>query len=130
MANTVSFKLSGLKEVQEALSTMGRRQAANFLKKAETKASKVFLDAIQDTVPHDTDYLSEHMVAQAKLKGDSLTMRIGPDKSAFWGLFTEMGTKNGIRPVHWLFRAFMQAKDAALEEFVKACQQMIAGMKK
>jgi len=132
MANSVTVKLSGFEELEQTLRDGTKKMAVKFLRGAEKSAGKIWQEAIANRAPVDTGHLAESIKIKTEVKsGDngSMTMKVGPDQSAFYGVFQEFGTKD--QPARPFMRpAFEETKDEVLEALVTECKNRLEDLKK
>jgi HK97 gp10 family phage protein len=120
--------IQGLDELEATLTEGSRKAALKFLRNAEKKAARPVLDAQRMTVPIDYGDLLEALKISSSTRGDTLTVRVGPDKSQnYIGRFTEFGTID--QPAqHWMSRAFDASKESALDAFIEVATDSLEEM--
>src|SRR6266478_6429835 len=103
------IQVSGLDELEDILTNRAPAAAIRTLRNIGTQGGKVFKAGAVGTAPYDDNepgpHLRDNVVISTKVSGDELTVRVGPGKNVFWGMFQEFGTED--QPAqHWLQRAF------------------------
>lgn len=123
--------IEGLDELEEAFTEGSKRAVRKFLRGVELKAAKVLKDAVSEEAPYDTGDLSEDIHAQV-IQGDgTLTVRVGPSKRTFYGMFQEFGAPEANVPAqHWMELSAKEHQDEVLQRYVDAVSEGIQEMKK
>lgn len=132
MADTMSIKITGLEELSQMLTEESVRTAKRYLVNMAKKAAVPMLDAMEQTVPVDTGKLEGGLGFQTRFSGGdqtTLTVKIGPDASGWYGSFQEFGTKYQQPPKHWVENAWNASKDDVLQAFVDEAKARLADMK-
>jgi HK97 gp10 family phage protein len=110
--------IEGLKELSDRLANMAPRAAKRYLKKAGAGGAEVVFEVMQQTVPVDVGRLEEVLGYDISFAGSddatTMTVDIGPYKSAFWGSFQEFGTSTQ-QGQHWMGRAWEATRDKVLD---------------
>lgn len=110
--------VEGLDELADLLRNQAPKAAKRYLRKVTSKAADVILEALNETVPVDGGELEESLMWKKTRNADPnyIEVNIGPKKGTAWGSMQEFGTK--FQPAqHWMGRAWMDSKDAALAVF-------------
>jgi hypothetical protein len=127
--------ISGLKEVENALKILGDTAAKRVIRSAGQAGASELKRVIAAAAPvstierkkvfggHKYEYLKKHLrqlIKATVVKSIESDVKILVHTSdAFWGRFTEKGTKRGISAKHWMETAFKGAEPrvrAAIEE--------------
>jgi HK97 gp10 family phage protein len=89
----VEIKIEGLAEMQQKLSALPSRIQKKILRPALENAGSIIQDVAQQRAPYSAGFLSSHIVFKVEFGSDlQASVKVGPDKSAFWGLYSELGT--------------------------------------
>ena len=124
-------EIDGLAELEEALTSGSKRAAQKFLTRAEKKAARVLKDALSQEAPYDTGALSEDIHIQSVRSEGALTVRVGPSKETFYGMFQEFGAPEANVPAqHWMEDTAKEHQDEVLQEFMDALTEGLQDMKK
>lgn len=128
---TVVTGLDGLDEVEEAFTAGNKRAVKKFLRRVEMKAANVLVKSAEEFAPYRTGNL-ESEIRRSSVQGDgTLTVRVGPNQDAFYGLFQELGAPEANVPaLHWLEDSARAVQDKVLEEFYNGLREGLEDMKK
>lgn len=123
--------IDGLSELSEMLTHESVRTAKRYLLNVAKPAAQVVIDAMKATAPVMTGRLDDELTYQSKFtgggEGTTLTVKIGPARSTFWGMFQEFGTKD--QPAkHWMSRAWAGCQDKCLSVFGTEALARLADM--
>ena len=157
-----SLKIEGMEKLQEALQRFPRDVCRRLFNQALYQAGKVWQAEATRTAPQlqalkmseyrkyvrIPGYLARHIGIKVSTSSDIVqgNIKVGPLKSAFWGLFMEIGrkaasghvisrgTRKGRRTMaasfmqarHWFSRAHEAVKEKVVARFVEAGQQIVA----
>jgi Bacteriophage HK97-gp10, putative tail-component len=142
----MDVKIDGLSELSEMLTHESVRTAKRYLENVAEPAAQVVLDAMAETCPVGvTGDLKRELTFQTRFSdGDdtTLTVKIGPARETFWGLFQEFGTRNVSgtdkkgRPFHhesqpgqhWMQRAWAACQNKCLSVFGTEALARLADM--
>ena len=95
--------IQGLDELEEAFTEGSKRAVKKFLARVEKRAAKVLKDALSENAPYDTGDLSEDIHIQTIQSDGALTVRVGPSKDTFYGMFQEFGAPEiNVPALHWM----------------------------
>ena len=127
--------VTGCKELQEAFDILGQKTARSVMRSAGQAGAiqikkSVIRSAPQSAVNresvfggHKYKYLRKHLrqqITTTAVKAYESDVKILiHTNDAFWGLFTEKGTKKGIKAAKWMRKGLDSAKaavDAAIEK--------------
>jgi HK97 gp10 family phage protein len=123
--------IEGLDELEEALTEGGKRAVKKYLRRVELKAAKLLKDALSEDVPYDTGDLSEDIHSQTVQGDGALTVRVGPSKNTFYGMFQEFGAPEANVPAqHWMELAAKEHQDEVLQEFMDGLSEGLQDMKR
>lgn len=123
--------ISGLAELEEALTGGSKRAIKKFLIGAEKKAAKVLKDALSDEAPYDKGDLSEDIHIQSTTADGVLTVRVGPSKDTFYGMFQEFGAPEANVPAqHWMENTAVEHQDEVLQRYMECVDESLTAMKK
>ncbi|NTU67969.1 MAG: hypothetical protein HGB02_03705 [Chlorobiaceae bacterium] len=125
--STDGFNISGVQALQAAFQTLGDKAARRVVKSAAIAGASQLRTAIRQFAPvskvdrqkvfggHKYSYLKKHLRQQISttiVKAREADVKIlVHTNDAFWGRFTEKGTKRGIDAKHWMESAFDGAED-------------------
>lgn len=123
--------IEGLDELEEAFTNGSKRAVKKFLRRVEMRAAKVLKDALSEEAPYETGALSEDIHTQTVPGDGTLTVRVGPSKETFWGLFQEFGAPEAHVPAqHWMELTAKEHQDEVLDEFMAGVSDGLQDMKK
>jgi len=123
--------IEGLDELEEAFTTGSRRAVRKFLRAVEMKAAKVLMDSAKAFSPFETGQLEGEIHRETVESPGALTVRVGPSKQGFYGMFQEFGAPEANVPAqHWLENSARAAQDEVLERYVEAINEGLEDMKK
>lgn len=125
------IKIDGLSDLSEMLTHESVRTAKRYLLNVAKPAADVVVRALQSTAPERTGRLESEIDYQSKFSGDgdgtTLTVKIGPSRSTFYGMFEEFGTIH--QPAqHWMARAWATCQDKCLSVFGTEALARLADM--
>lgn len=133
MSNTLEVEITGLDELEAKLKDIGDKLARKHLRKALRAGGKVLQEALVESAPvatgdtpagHDPGTLRDSIrprLGMSSIKEEG-KVSVGPSKDAFWGRFSEFGTRHEpARP--WIRSAFDSSAQVALNAFVDALKQ-------
>jgi hypothetical protein len=157
-----TLKIDGLEKLQEAFERLPKDVSRRLFKEALFEAGKIWQAEAARTAPQLQEvklsqnprfvripgYLARHIGIRVSSASDIVQgdVKVGPTKSAFWGLFLEIGRKasaKGSRIVRagkgrksggasfmearrWFSRAYEAVREKVLSRFVEAGQQILA----
>lgn len=122
--------IDGLSELSEKLTHESVRTAKRYLLRVAKPAAEVVIDAMRETAPEETRRLEDELTYQSKFTngdGTTLTIKIGPARATFWGMFQEFGTRNQPGQ-HWIARAWASCQDKCLSVFGTEALARLADM--
>jgi HK97 gp10 family phage protein len=127
----VVTNVEGLAELEEAFTQGDKRAVRKFLRRVEQKAAQLLKTFLSDEAPYDTGDLSEDIHSQT-IQGDgTLTVRVGPSKDTFYGMFQEFGAPEANVPAqHWMENTAKEHQDEILQEFMNGITEGLQDMKK
>jgi len=124
-------EIEGLDELEEAFTSGGKRAVKKFLRRVELRAAKVLKDALSEEAPYDTGDLSEDIHTQTVQSDGALTVRVGPSKDTFYGMFQEFGAPEANVPAqHWMELTAKEHQDEVLQEYMDGLSEGLEDMKK
>jgi HK97 gp10 family phage protein len=134
-AGTADFEMvtgiSGLAELEEALTGGSKRAVKKFLLGAEKKAAKKLKDALSEEAPYDKGDLSEDIHISTTTSDGVLTCRVGPSKDTFYGMFQEFGAPEANVPAqHWMENTAVEHQDEVLQTYMECLSESLQDMKK
>lgn len=126
------YDITGFEQVQKAFSVLGDKAARRVVKSAGRAGAAQIRKAVRAAAPksnvnrknitvkvsggHKYDYLKKHLRQQIKAtvvkSREAEVKTLVHTSDAFWGRFTEKGTKLGIDAQHWMEKAFDRVEDA------------------
>lgn len=123
--------IEGLDELEEAFTEGSQRAVRKFLRRVETRAAKVLKDALSEEAPYDTGDLSEDIHTQTVQGDGALTVRVGPSKDTFYGMFQEFGAPEANVPAqHWMEQTAKEHQDEVLQEYMDGLSEGLQDMKR
>jgi HK97 gp10 family phage protein len=123
--------ISGLEELEEALTEGSKRAVTKFLRKVEKQAGKILKDALSEEAPYAEGNLSSDIHMESKTEGGALTVRIGPGREGFYGIFQEFGAPEAHVPaLHWMELTAKEHQQEVLESYMQALTEGLEDMKK
>lgn len=125
----VVANIEGLDELEEAFTHGSKRAVKKFLRRVEMRAARVLKVALSEEAPYDTGDLSEDIHVQTVQGNGILTVRIGPSKDTFYGMFQEFGTIH-VPAQHWMELTAKEHEDEVLQEYMDALNDGLQKMKK
>jgi HK97 gp10 family phage protein len=127
----VVTEIEGLDELEEAFTEGGKRAVKKYLRRVELKAGKLLKEALSESAPYDTGDLSEDIHSQTVQGDGALTVRVGPSKNTFYGMFQEFGAPEANVPAqHWMELAAKEHQDEVLQEFMDGLSEGLEDMKR
>lgn len=127
----VVTNIEGLDELEEALTSGSKRAARKYLRAVEMDAAKILVTSAKENAPYDTGDLESDIHRQSVQGDGSLTVRVGPSRDAYWGLFQEFGAPEANVPaLHWLEESAKAVQDEVLEKFYSGLTDGLNDMKK
>jgi HK97 gp10 family phage protein len=129
----VETKITGLSELRAKLQELPTKLAKRVLRPALEDAGEIIQQAAGVRAPRESGFLTTHVGLKVVVHNDlSASVKVGPDKSAFWGIFSELGTApheekstNGKTWMHpgepprpWLRPALAESGDDAIKALV------------
>jgi HK97 gp10 family phage protein len=122
----VTAKIAGLSELQTKLDALPTKLAKRILRPALQDAGEIVQQAAGIRAPRKSGHLTTNVVVNVTVHSDlQAEVKVGPDKSAFYGIYSELGTsphpetsKDGKTWPHpgeparpWLRPAFAESVD-------------------
>lgn len=131
MSATVVVNIEGLDELERDFTEGSKRTVRKFLQRVEKRAAKILKTALSEEAPYDTGKLSEeiHIQTVSDTSNGALTVRVGPSKDAFYGMFQEFGTIH-VPAQHWMEETAKEHEDEVLQEYMDAVTDGLQQMKK
>jgi len=87
-----SVDMTGMEELFNQLDSLGE-DASKALKEAVMKGAEIVREDASRRAPRRTGKLSQSIIIEsAEVEPDYVSVKIGPNKEAFYGRFVEMGT--------------------------------------
>ena len=121
--------VSGLDGFEQRLRDEPKKLALRVLRRAGRDAAKVWQDAIEQLAPALTGFLKTHIDVASTTKGDaSLTVMVGPDKKAFYGMMQEFGTRYQ-RAKPFMRPAYENSKQQVLDVFTSDVKDELDSLK-
>ena len=123
--------IEGLEELEEAFTNGNKRAVKKFLARVEKRAAKVLRDALSEEAPYDKGDLSEDIHIQKVMSDGAMTIRVGPSKDTFYGMFQEFGAPEANVPAqHWMENTAKEHQDEVLQEYMDGLQEGLEDMKR
>ena len=89
----VDISITGLKELQDKLDALPTKLAKKVLRPALENAGSVIQKVAERRAPHESGFLEAHIRYEVVFPdAQSAFVKVGPTKSAYWALFSELGT--------------------------------------
>ena len=127
----ITTNIDGLAELEEAFTGGSARVVRKFLRRVELRAAKVLKTALSEEAPYKTGDLSEDIHTQTVKSDGALTVRVGPSKTTFYGIFQEFGAPEANVPAqHWMEDTAKEHQDEVLQEFMDGLTEGLEDMKK
>lgn len=124
-------EITGLDELEEALTSGSKRAVKKFLRMVEMKAAKPLVESAKEFAPYDTGHLEADIHRESVMSEGALTVRVGPGKDTFYGQFQEFGAPEANVPaLHWLENSARAVQDEVLQEYTDALTEGLEDMKK
>jgi len=124
-------EIEGLDELEEAFTEGSRRVVRKFLNRVEKRAAKVLRDALSEEAPYDHGDLADDIHIQTVMADGAMTVRVGPSKDTFYGMFQEFGAPEANVPAqHWMELTAKEHQDEVLTEYMAAVSEGLEDMKK
>lgn len=123
--------IEGLDELEEAFTTGGKRAVKKFLRRVEMKAANVLVKSAEQFAPYETGQLESDIGRQSVQTDGALTVKVGPSRESFYGMFQEFGAPEANVPaLHWLESSAKAVQDEVLTEFYNGLNEGLEDMKK
>jgi len=127
MGDVVTVKIEGLEQLSQQMQEFPDKLVKKGVRNALKAAGEVLRLAAKERAPRSEDethghppgFLADHIAATTSIstKYDKGSVKVGPVAKAFWGMFSEFGTKHqGAKP--WLRPAFESSGQSALDAFI------------
>ena len=89
----ITCKIEGLAELQGKLAALPVKLAKRVLRPALQDAGAIIQQAIGVAAPRASGHLTTNIVSEVVVHNDLVAeVKIGPDQSAFYGIYAELGT--------------------------------------
>jgi HK97 gp10 family phage protein len=140
----VQMKMTGLRELGEALEKQPREIGRNIMRKGLKRAAGLWREEMKNTVrrgfhvfgsksagrSREWGFLAGHIGMKVSLRGDELqgSIAVGPVKKGFWALFLEFGTST-MPAFPFIRQAFETRKAAVLDKFIETIRAELAKLK-
>jgi HK97 gp10 family phage protein len=139
----IETKITGLRELGEALETQPREIGRNIMRKGLKRAAGLWREEMKNTVrrgfhvfdakgdrSREWGFLADHIGMKVSLRGDELqgSIAVGPVKKGFWAMFLEFGTSK-MPAFPFIRQAFETRKAAVLDKFVDTIREELAKLK-
>jgi HK97 gp10 family phage protein len=123
--------VQGLEELEEAFTDGSKRAIVKFLRKVEKGAAKVLKDALSADAPYKEGFLSDDIHIMSIVGDGLLTVRVGPGKEGFYGIFQEFGAPEANVPAqHWMELTAKEHQEEVLQQYMDGCTEGLQDMKK
>ena len=127
--------IEGLDELEEAFTEGSKRAVKKFLTRVEKRAAKVLQNALERETPPSirTGNLEDNIEIQVlkDTSGGALTVKVGPNRDAFYGWIQEIGAPSeNIPALHWAENAARGCQDEVLEEYMDGLSDGLEDMKR
>lgn len=128
MAPPVTVKIGGLEQLSQRLQEFPEKLVKKGVRASLQAGGEVLRQEASDRAPRSEDethghppgFLADHIAAKVStsVKQDKGSVKVGPVAKAFWGMFSEFGTRRqAAKP--WLRPAFESVGQQALDAFVE-----------
>lgn len=122
--------IDGLSELSQMLTQESVRTAKRYLLNVAKPAAAIVVAALEESAPEETGRLEGGIDFQSRFSGGdgtTLTIKIGPARNTFWGMFQEFGTHD--QPAqHWMAGAWERCQDKCLSVFGTEALARLADM--
>ena len=89
----IQYKMTGLKELQVKLEELPVKLAKRVIRPALESGAEIIQQEAGIRAPRESGFLTTHIAIDLTVHNDlTAEAHIGPDKEAFWGEFSELGT--------------------------------------
>ena len=123
--------IEGLAELEEAFTNGSKRAVKKYLRKAEMDAAKLLVESAKSYAPEHSGNLETDIHRQTIVSDGALTVKVGPSKSAFYGIFQEFGAPEaGVPAEHWLENSAKKVQEAVLQTLCDALTEGLEDMKR
>lgn len=123
-------EIEGLDALEEAFTQGSKRTVREFLRGVEMKAAKPLMDNAKAAAPYETGRLEMDVHRQAVTSDGALTVKVGPSKDAFYGLFQEVGIpERNVPALHWLENSAREVQDEVLEIYYQQLGEALERLK-
>ncbi len=120
--------ISGFQELDAAFQELAYVAQRAVLVKAVRAGSEPIVSGAVANAPSDSGNLKSQITTQlmnSQNSVDEVVVRIGPTRKAYYGSYTDRGTKF-IHAIHWMTRAFQQNIQAATDRIAEVLKVQIA----
>jgi HK97 gp10 family phage protein len=128
MSNTISCKVDGLADLEDALLNKTVKKARGSMREALEFAGEFMRVCVALAVKHSqSGYLARHIVKKITLSGknDAGTVSVGPSKDAYYAQFVEFGSIHNKPPEPFIRPAFESNKDKMLDAFARKLREAL-----
>jgi HK97 gp10 family phage protein len=127
MGKTVTVKISGLKEIDDALLTMATKDARKATRTVLKEAGAWMAAQIAAVAPRRSGFLATNIVSKVSIsaKQDQATVSVGPSRDAYYAQFDEFGSVHNTPPQPFIRRTFEQSGEAWLNRVVSGLKSAL-----
>lgn len=127
MAESVSCKIEGLDELEDALLNQTTKKARSGMREALQAVGDFLRLAMVLKVPSRTGFLARHIISKITLstKQDEGTVSVGPSKEAFYAQFVEFGSIHNRPPEPFMRPAYDENKEKAVDVFAQKLRNFL-----
>jgi HK97 gp10 family phage protein len=138
--SVVEFKITGGKELYEALEEQPKRVAKEIIRAGLKQAAGLWREEMRNRVvrgwhvfesarkgrSREYGFLAGHIGMKTSVRGDELegTCGVGPVKKGFWDLYLEFGNAHQA-PQPFIRQAFETRKQEVLDKFISVCREKL-----
>lgn len=127
VSETVSVKIEGLKELEEALLDRSVKHARQGMRAGLESAGEFMRISQARRVPSRSGFLARNIVKKIRLstKLDEGDVSIGPSRSAYYGQFNEFGSIHNRPPEPFMRPAFEEDGETMVEYFARKLKEAL-----
>jgi HK97 gp10 family phage protein len=117
MGKTVTVKIEGLKELEEALLVKAPGDVRKAVRPVLKEAGVWMAAQIAAVAPRRSGFLATHIVSKVGIsaRNDEATVSVGPSRDAWYAQFEEFGSVHNRPPQPFIRRTFETYSEAWLD---------------
>jgi HK97 gp10 family phage protein len=127
MGKTVTVKIEGLKELEDALLNQAPKDVRKAVRNVLKDAGAWMAAQMAAVAPRRTGFLAMHIVSKVSIssKKDQATVSVGPSSDAWYSQFEEFGSVHNRPPQPFIRRTFEQSAEAWLDKVVSGLKSAL-----